>query len=61
MGSNTQIFNLKAWNKYLRPKKYRLVNHLRIPDIFQPKDYMLKIDTKYIAPVLSDLSEWTGS
>ncbi|KOB73346.1 Uncharacterized protein OBRU01_10887 [Operophtera brumata] len=43
-GTFRQIFNLKVLNKYLKPKKFRLINCEKIPNFIQPKDFMMKID-----------------
>lgn len=43
-GSNRPILNLKLLNLYLRPPRFRLINHHRIPSCLNKYDYMVKID-----------------
>nr|CAH7721074.1 unnamed protein product [Callosobruchus chinensis] len=35
------VFNLKRLNKYVAPKKFRLLNHRKLPLFLQERDYML--------------------
>ncbi|KAJ2951283.1 hypothetical protein O0L34_g5684 [Tuta absoluta] len=43
-GSNRPILNLKNLNRFIKPKKFRLVNMYKVPQFLQPGDWMLKID-----------------
>lgn len=43
-GSLRSIINLRGLNRYLHPKKFRLLNHFKVPDFLQPVDYLSKID-----------------
>uniref|UniRef100_A0A8D8SW92 Polyprotein P3 n=1 Tax=Cacopsylla melanoneura TaxID=428564 RepID=A0A8D8SW92_9HEMI len=55
-GSLRPIFNLKRLNSYLKTKKFRLINHLSIPDFLQSNDFMVSIDLSQAychVPVLS--------
>uniref|UniRef100_A0A8D8RAW4 Polyprotein P3 n=1 Tax=Cacopsylla melanoneura TaxID=428564 RepID=A0A8D8RAW4_9HEMI len=38
------VFNLKNLNKFLSPKKFRLISHFRIPSFLQRGDYLATID-----------------
>uniref|UniRef100_A0A2A4K1K2 Reverse transcriptase domain-containing protein n=1 Tax=Heliothis virescens TaxID=7102 RepID=A0A2A4K1K2_HELVI len=38
------IINLKGLNKFLTPKKFRLLNHFKVPHFLQKKDFLIKID-----------------
>lgn len=38
------IINLKGLNKYLTPKKFRLLNHFKVPRFLQKGDFLIKID-----------------
>ncbi|XP_063371145.1 uncharacterized protein LOC134659432 [Cydia amplana] len=43
-GKNRPIINLRGLNKYLLPKKFRLLNHFKVPQFLQPGDFLVKID-----------------
>ncbi|XP_030762269.1 uncharacterized protein LOC115887089 [Sitophilus oryzae] len=43
-GSVRPIINLRGLNRYLSPKKFRLINHTKVLDFLQPRDYLLKLD-----------------
>ncbi|CAK1598322.1 unnamed protein product [Parnassius mnemosyne] len=43
-GSFRPIINLRGLNRFLRPKKFRLLNHFRVPEFLQEGDYLSKID-----------------
>ncbi|KAG5872136.1 hypothetical protein JTB14_013607 [Gonioctena quinquepunctata] len=42
-GSRRPVLNLRSLNNFLRPKKFRLISHLKVPNFLQEQDYMLKI------------------
>ncbi|XP_033222544.1 uncharacterized protein LOC117176414 [Belonocnema kinseyi] len=43
-GSLSPVFNLKRLNEYLRPGKFRLITHSKVPGFLQRKDFLAKID-----------------
>ncbi|KAI5752161.1 hypothetical protein M8J77_014412 [Diaphorina citri] len=38
------VFNLKKLNRFLSPKKFRLVNHFKIPNFIQRGDFLASVD-----------------
>uniref|UniRef100_A0A0A9YMB8 Putative enzymatic polyprotein n=1 Tax=Lygus hesperus TaxID=30085 RepID=A0A0A9YMB8_LYGHE len=43
-GSPRPVFNLKRLNTFLQPKKFRLINHFRVPSFLQREDFLASID-----------------
>nr|CAH7718718.1 unnamed protein product [Callosobruchus chinensis] len=43
-GGVRPVLNLKRLNAYLHPKKFRLLNHLKVPTFLQPNDFLVKLD-----------------
>nr|CAH7749780.1 unnamed protein product [Callosobruchus chinensis] len=43
-GGVRPVLNLKRLNAYLNPKKFRLLNHLKVPTFLQPNDFLVKLD-----------------
>ncbi|CAK1578823.1 unnamed protein product [Parnassius mnemosyne] len=43
-GKVRPIINLKGLNRYLTPKKFRLLNHFKVPHFLQKGDFLMKID-----------------
>ncbi|CAH0551341.1 unnamed protein product [Brassicogethes aeneus] len=43
-GKIRPIFNQKGLNKFLSPKKFGLISHLKVPQFLQREDFMAKID-----------------
>lgn len=43
-GKMRPIFNLKNLNRFLRLRKFRLINHIRVPSFLQEGDYLCTID-----------------
>ncbi|KAJ2937118.1 hypothetical protein O0L34_g19463 [Tuta absoluta] len=57
-GSNRPILNLKNLNRFIKPKKFRLINMYKVPQFLQPGDWMLKIDLSqayFHVPIASSL------
>lgn len=43
-GRTRPIFNLRELNRYLQPKKFRLISHFKVPSFLQKGDFMVKLD-----------------
>ncbi|KAI5747543.1 hypothetical protein M8J77_015831 [Diaphorina citri] len=43
-GSIRPIFNLKPLNQYIKLRRFRLINHYRIPGFLQEDDFLATID-----------------
>lgn len=43
-GSQRPVLNLKPLNRFMDPKPFRLVNHLKVPKFLQRNDLLAKID-----------------
>ncbi|KAI8428780.1 hypothetical protein MSG28_007454 [Choristoneura fumiferana] len=43
-GKIRPIINLRGLNRYLLPRKFRLLNHFKVPHFLQQGDYLVKID-----------------
>ncbi|CAH2217847.1 jg643 [Pararge aegeria aegeria] len=56
-GKSRVIFNLKALNRYMLPKHFRLFHHHQMPKFLQPGDWMVKLDLSqayYHIPIKED-------
>lgn len=43
-GGIRPIFNLRGLNRYLHPRKFRLINHFKVPSFLQRGDFTAKLD-----------------